>query len=55
MSGIPPAAGEPVSEPLLEADELRDEIAQLHEAIKAQRAIGMAVGLVSAYLGHARG
>ena len=45
MSGTPPAAGEPT------ASELRDEIAQLHEAVTAQRAIGMAVGLVSARYG----
>lgn len=29
-------------------DELRDEVAQLHEAMKSQRDIGMAIGLVSA-------
>ena len=28
--------------------ELRDEVAQLHEAMKSQRDIGMAIGLVSA-------
>jgi hypothetical protein len=30
---------------------LRDEIAQLHEAVRSQRDIGMAVGLVSARFG----
>lgn len=30
---------------------LRDEIAQLHEAVRSQRDIGMAVGLVSARYG----
>lgn len=29
-------------------DGLRDEVAQLHEAMKSQRDIGMAIGLVSA-------
>ena len=29
-------------------DELRDEVAHLHEAMKSQRDIGMAIGLVSA-------
>jgi hypothetical protein len=51
MSGTPSAAREPVPEPTLGADELRDEIDQLHEAVRAQRAIGMAVGLVSARYG----
>jgi len=30
---------------------LRDEIAQLHEAVKSQRDIGMAIGLLSARYG----
>ncbi|MBC2932548.1 ANTAR domain-containing protein [Nocardioides sp. zg-1228] len=30
------------------ADPLRDEVAQLHEAVKSQRDIGMAIGLLSA-------
>jgi hypothetical protein len=32
-------------------DALRDEVAQLHEAMKSQRDIGMAVGLLSARFG----
>lgn len=32
-------------------DELRDEVAHLHEAMKSQRDIGMAIGLVSARFG----
>lgn len=44
MSGTPSTAGEP----LLPGDDLRDEIAQLHEAVRSQRAIGMAVGMMSA-------
>ena len=37
------------SEPTAEA--LRDEVAQLHAAMKSQRAIGMAIGLISARYG----
>lgn len=44
MSATPPSADEST----FDGDELRTEIAQLHEAVKAQRAIGMAVGLLSA-------
>ena len=44
MSGTPLPSGEPV-EP---TDALRDEIAQLHEAVRSQRDIGMAIGLLSA-------
>ena len=44
MSGTPPSSGESVQP----GDELRDEIAQLHEAVRSQRAIGMAIGLLSA-------
>jgi len=44
MSGIPPSSGESVQP----SDELRDEIAHLHEAVRSQRAIGMAIGLLSA-------
>ena len=44
MSGTSLNAGEP-TEP---ADALRDEVAQLHEAVKSQRDIGMAIGLLSA-------
>ena len=47
MSATPPPPGEPASD----GDELREEIAQLHQAVKAQRAIGMAVGLLSAKFG----
>ena len=44
MSGTPPTSGE-----FVPADDgLRDEIAQLNEAVKSQRAIGMAIGLLSA-------
>src|SRR6476661_5847285 len=48
MSGIPSSSGE--SAPLSDepSDELRDEIAHLHEAVRSQRAIGMAIGLLSA-------
>jgi hypothetical protein len=55
MSGTPPSAGEPLlphddlgGGP---QDELRDEIAHLQEAVRSQRAIGMAVGLLSATYG----
>ena len=44
MSGTLPSSGEPVPP----GDELRDEIAHLHEAVRSQRAIGMAIGLLSA-------
>ena len=44
MSGTPPTSDEPVRP----GDELRDEISHLHEAVRSQRAIGMAVGLLSA-------
>lgn len=47
MSGIPPSTGESVQP----GDELRDEIAHLHEAVRSQRAIGMAIGLLSATYG----
>lgn len=43
MSGTPLPPGEP-SGPA----PLRDEVAQLHEAVRSQRDIGMAVGLLSA-------
>lgn len=36
------------SDPRGADDELRDEVAHLHEAMKSQRDIGMAIGLVSA-------
>ena len=47
MSGTPPTSGEPVPSD----DGLRYEIAQLNEAVKSQRVIGMAIGLVSAKYG----
>ena len=47
MSGTPPTSGEP----LQSGDELRHEISHLHEAVRSQRAIGMAVGLLSATYG----
>ncbi|MCF6377870.1 ANTAR domain-containing protein [Nocardioides KLBMP 9356] len=51
MSGTPPSLGEPAFGPEPDADGLREEIAQLQQAVQAQRAIGMAVGLVSARYG----
>lgn len=44
MSGTDLSAGEPTPR----ADALRDEVAHLTEAVKSQRDIGMAIGLVSA-------
>ena len=44
MSGTSSTAGEP----LLPGDDLRDEIAHLQEAVRSQRAIGMAIGMMSA-------
>ena len=44
MSGTPLPGGEPTPR----ADALRDEVAHLTEAVKSQRDIGMAIGLVSA-------
>lgn len=44
MSGTPLPPGEPVGP----VEALRDEVAQLHEAVRSQRDIGMAIGLVSA-------
>ena len=46
MSGTPPP-----SEATPPADELRDEVAHLQEAVRSQRAIGMAIGLMSAKYG----
>lgn len=43
-SGEPPRPQQATDLP----DELRDEVAHLHEAMKSQRDIGMAIGLVSA-------
>ncbi|CUR62376.1 hypothetical protein NOCA180020 [metagenome] len=48
MSGTPLSPGGP-SGPVDQPDpELRAEIAQLQEAVQSQRAIGMAIGLLSA-------
>ena len=47
MSGTPLPAGEPQPP----ADALRDEVAHLHEAVRSQRDIGMAIGLLSARFG----
>lgn len=52
MSGMPLPPGEPA--PQADApqhDALRDEIAQLHEAVRSQRDIGVAIGLMSARFG----
>ena len=48
MSGTPLSPGEPAPH----ADDLRDEVAHLHEAVQSQRDIGMAIGLMSARFGH---
>lgn len=47
MSGMPLPPGEPAPQ----ADALRDEVAHLHEAVRSQRDIGMAIGLISARFG----
>ena len=47
MSETPLSPGEPAPH----ADALRDEVAHLHEAVKSQRDIGMAIGLLSARFG----
>jgi hypothetical protein len=44
MSATPLSPGDPARQD----DELRDEVAQLHEAVRSQRDIGMAIGLLSA-------
>ncbi|HSF35711.1 MAG TPA: ANTAR domain-containing protein [Nocardioides sp.] len=44
MSATPLSPGDPARQD----DALRDEVAQLHEAVKSQRAIGIAIGLLSA-------
>ena len=52
MSGTPLSEGGPA--PRAEAphaEALRDEVAHLHEAVKSQRDIGMAIGLFSARFG----
>src|SRR5918993_4596236 len=38
-------------EPPQPAEAMRDEVAHLHEAVKSQRDIGMAIGLLSARFG----
>ena len=47
MTGTPPSSGEPAQP----ADPLRDEIAHLHEAVRSQRDVGMAIGLMSVRFG----
>ncbi|NYE36781.1 hypothetical protein F4692_001914 [Nocardioides cavernae] len=47
MSGTPLSPGGPRPRP----EDLRDEVAQLREAMQSQRDIGMAVGLLSARFG----
>jgi tellurite resistance protein len=47
MSGTPLPPGEPSPH----ADALRDQVAHLTEAVKSQRDIGMAIGLMSARFG----
>ena len=47
MSATPLSPGEPGPQ----ADALRDEVANLHEAVKSQRDIGMAIGMFSARFG----
>ena len=47
MSATPFSPGDPAPQ----SDALRDEVAQLHEAVKSQRDIGMAIGLLSARYG----
>ena len=52
MSGMPLPQGEPA--PQADAPQqnaLRDEVAQLHQAVRSQRDIGMAIGLASARFG----
>ncbi|WP_416955353.1 ANTAR domain-containing protein [Nocardioides sp. T5] len=44
MSATPLSPGDPAPQ----GDALRDEVAQLHEAVRSQRDIGMAIGLLSA-------
>lgn len=50
MSVTPPGSAGPERPDLPDAD-LRDEIAHLHEALRSQRVIGTAVGLVAATYG----
>ena len=47
MSALYPPSGDPTRQ----SDSLRDEVAHLQEALKSQRDIGMAIGLVSARFG----
>ena len=57
MSATPLSPGEPAPRAdaprsdALPPEALRDEVAQLHEAVRSQRDIGMAVGLLSARFG----
>jgi hypothetical protein len=52
MSGMPPPPGEPAPQAdAPQQDALRDEVANLHEALRSQRDIGMAIGLMSARFG----
>ena len=52
MSGMPPPPGEPAQQAdAPQQDALRDEVANLHEALRSQRDIGMAIGLMSARFG----
>jgi len=51
MSATPLSPGEPCPQSSPQPDALRDEVAQLHEAVKSQRDIGMAIGLFSARFG----
>ena len=52
MSGTPPTSGDPARPTEAQpTDALRDEISHLQEAVKSQRDIGMAIGLLSARFG----
>ena len=48
MSGTPVSSGGPAEPAETPDPALRDEIAQLQAAVQSQRAIGMAIGLLSA-------
>ena len=48
MSGTPLSPGGPTGPADLPDPTLREEVAQLQEAVQSQRAIGMAIGLLSA-------
>jgi hypothetical protein len=52
MSASPLSPGDPAPPPdAPHPDALRDEVAHLHQAVKSQRDIGMAIGLLSARFG----